>query len=81
MIAHSLSKAAHGRLPVAISKTQQPVDQMSTAPYLEVTDPVITSGDMYIGVPVILLTFVILRVTLLAITLAAPKSTNLMTPL
>src|SRR5437016_3580853 len=52
MIAHSLSKLAQGRLPVAISRITHPRDQMSTAPWRPWFCPRITSGDMYIGVPV-----------------------------
>lgn len=53
MIAHSLSSCAHGLLPVAISRITQPRDQISTAPGLPGFSPLITSGDMYMGVPVI----------------------------
>lgn len=87
MMAHSLSRLAQGRRPVAISKITQPRDQMSTAPALPGFSPLITSGDMYIGVPVIdLLGFVaVISCTsvlpCLAMTLAAPKSTYLIMPL
>jgi len=95
--AHSLSRLAQGRRPVAISKMQQPRDQISRAPCLPLSPPVITesqsdqrkevpSGDMYIGVPVILLRFVRAIVTpafvfpCFAKTLAAPKSENFILP-
>ena len=87
MMAHSLSKFAQGRWPVAISKITQPRDQTSTAPVRPGFSPLITSGDMYMGVPVMdLLALVpaILAISVLpcrAITLAAPKSTYLITPL
>lgn len=86
MIAHSLSRFAHGRRPVAISNTTHPSDQMSTAPALPGFSPLMTSGDMYMGVPVIdLLGFEACRSAASvrpcrAITLAAPKSTYLMMP-
>lgn len=58
MIAHSLSSVLHGRRPVDISRITQPSDQISAAPEWREWDvagksPRITSGDMYIGVPVI----------------------------
>src|SRR6478735_2014638 len=87
MIAHSLSSCAHGLLPVAISRITQPRDQMSTAPGLPGFSPLITSGDIYIGVPVmdrfgIVACFSPASVRpCRAITLAAPKSTYLMIPL
>ena len=52
IIAHSLSKEAQGRRPVAISNMTQPNDQISTAPARPVFSPLMTSGDMYMGVPV-----------------------------
>ena len=52
MMAHSLSRDAHGRRPVAISRITQPSDQTSTAPARPEFSPLMTSGDMYIGVPV-----------------------------
>jgi hypothetical protein len=95
--AHSLSRFAHGRRPVAISKIQQPSDHTSNAPCRPLSEPVMTmvsgadeiyspSGDMYIGVPVILLRLVRAMVTpalvfpCLAKIFAAPKSENLMLP-
>ena len=89
MMAHSLSRLAHGLLPVAISSTTHPRDQISTEPARPGFSPLITSGDMYMGVPVIdLLGFVAVacisaaRVRpCLAMTFAAPKSTYLMIPL
>lgn len=87
MMAHSLSRFAQGRRPVAISRMTHPRLQMSPAPPWPGFSPLITSGDMYIGVPVIdLFCFVVLKsctkVRLCrAMTLAAPKSTYLMTPL
>lgn len=87
MIAHSLSRFAHGRRPVAISRMTQPRDHTSTAPKCPGFSPLMTSGDMYIGVPVMdLLGFVAERSCISvrpwrAITLAAPKSTYLMMPL
>ena len=90
IIAHSLSMCAQGREPDAISAITHPSDQMSTAPgrapgYLP---PLITSGDMYIGVPWMVgwrfIPFgapVTTVLPCLAITLAAPKSTYLITPL
>ena len=90
MIAHSLSRVAHGRRPVAISRTTHPSDQMSTAPrrppFRPSPLPLITSGDMYIGVPVIDFCLAGAGSTCSvlfcrAMTLAAPKSTNLITPL
>lgn len=88
MMAHSLSRDAHGRRPVAISSMTQPRDQTSTAPARPGFSPLMTSGDMYIGVPVIdLLGLAALagsETSVLpwrAMTFAAPKSTYLMTPL
>ncbi|KAH3669596.1 hypothetical protein OGATHE_002408 [Ogataea polymorpha] len=110
MTANSLSRLAHGRLPVAISNKQQPNDQISMAPNLPIVSPLIVSGDMYIGVPVnacVLrpewriefkvavpeplplpplldeppVVFEVLPCAAIAITLAEPKSTNLMTPM
>jgi hypothetical protein len=88
MMAHSLSRLAHGRRPVAISRITHPRDQMSAAPSRPPVSPLITSGDMYIGVPVIDLFGCCVAewsVTSVrpwrAITLAAPKSTYLMMPL
>lgn len=86
MIAHSLSSDAHGRRPVAISSTTQPRDQTSTAPARPEFSPLMTSGDMYIGVPVMDLAFppvsAATKVLLWrAMTLAAPKSTYFITPL
>ncbi len=52
---HSLSKCDQGFLPVAHSKTTQPSDQMSIAPRAPPLSFLITSGDIYIGVPVKLL--------------------------
>lgn len=52
MMAHSLSKLAQGRRPVLISRMTQPRDQMSMAPRRPSLLPLMTSGDMYIGVPV-----------------------------
>jgi len=89
MMAHSLSMEAQGRRPVAISRITQPSDHISTAPCRPVLPPRMTSGDMYIGVPVIE-RWRPWRVALCsaarvrpwrAMSLAAPKSTNLMTPL
>lgn len=60
---------------------------MSTAPALPGLSPLMTSGDIYIGVPVMdLLGFVACKSVAsvrpcLAMTLAAPKSTYLMIPL
>lgn len=87
MIAHSLSRLAQGRLPVAISRMTQPRDHISTAPALPGFSPLITSGDMYMGVPVMdLFGFVTAASPARvrpwrAMTLAAPKSTYLMMPL
>ncbi len=87
MMAHSLSRFAHGLRPVAISKMTHPRDQMSTEPALPGLSPFMTSGDIYIGVPVMdLFGFVSCKSVAsvrpcLAITLAAPKSTYLMMPL
>ena len=89
MIAHSLSRDAHGRRPVAISRITQPRDHMSTAPARPAFSPLITSGDMYIGVPVMDLLalppaplwFATRVLPCRAMTFAAPKSTYLMTPL
>lgn len=99
MIAHSLSRLAQGRRPVLISRMTQPRDQMSIAPRRPSLTPLMTSGDMYIGVPVMDFCFAGAlgragppaargasfggwRVLFWrAITLAAPKSTYLMTPL
>lgn len=87
MMAHSLSRLAHGRLPVTISRITQPSDHISTAPDLPGFSPLITSGDMYMGVPVMdLLGFVAVRSVASvrpcrAMILAAPKSTYLMMPL
>lgn len=87
MMAHSLSRLAHGRRPVAISRITQPRDQISTDPAFPGLSPRITSGDIYIGVPVMdLLGFagIFDSARLLpcrAITFAAPKSTYLITPL
>ena len=52
MMAHSLSKLAQGRRPVLISRMTQPRDQISMAPRRPSLLPLMTSGDMYIGVPV-----------------------------
>lgn len=52
MMAHSLSRFAQGRLPVTISRMTQPRDHTSTAPARPGFSPLMTSGDMYIGVPV-----------------------------
>lgn len=52
MIAHSLSRLAHGRRPVTISRITHPSDQTSIAPWRPSFWPLMTSGDMYIGVPV-----------------------------
>lgn len=89
IIAHSLSMLAQGRRPVAISRMTQPSDQISTAPWRPRLVPRITSGDMYMGVPVIDLCrpcrvaacSAAKVLPCLAMTLAAPKSTNLITPL
>ena len=86
MMAHSLSRFAQGRRPVAISRMTQPSDQMSIEPRRPAVVPVITSGDMYMGVPVMELYFECTAVETrvlpcLAITLAAPKSTYLIIPL
>lgn len=88
IMAHSLSRDAHGRRPVAISRMTQPRDQISTAPARPAFSPLITSGDIYIGVPVIdLLAFPFAAVAVTrvlpcrAMTFAAPKSTYLMTPM
>ena len=88
MMAHSLSRLAQGRRPVAISRITHPRDQMSTAPSRPSEVPLITSGDMYMGVPVILFCFspreLLFPASVLpcrAMILAAPKSTYLMTPL
>ena len=40
--AHSLSRLAHGRRPVAISRIQHPRDQISSAPRRPLSDPVMT---------------------------------------
>jgi len=53
MIAHSLSSDAQGLRPVAISRITHPRDHMSTAPARPGFSPLMTSGDIYIGVPVI----------------------------
>lgn len=86
MIAHSLSRLAHGRRPVAISRITHPRDQTSIAPWRPSFCPLMTSGDMYIGVPVIDLTFAPpvsppMVLPWRAMILAAPKSTYLITPL
>src|SRR5699024_2911512 len=87
MMAHSLSRLAHGLRPVAISRITHPRDQMSTAPARPGFSPLITSGDMYMGVPVIDLLGLVACTSAAsvrpcrAITLAAPKSTYLMMPL
>ena len=95
MMAHSLSRLAHGRRPVLISRMTQPRDQTSMAPWRPSLVPLMTSGDMYIGVPVMDFCLPGKRVvgsarTLWsgwrvlfwrAMTFAAPKSTYLMTPL
>lgn len=52
IMAHSLSKLAQGRRPVLISRMTQPSDQTSMAPRRPSLLPLMTSGDMYIGVPV-----------------------------
>ena len=52
MMAHSLSREAQGRRPVLISRMTQPRDQTSMAPRRPSLLPLITSGDMYMGVPV-----------------------------
>jgi len=52
MIAHSLSRLAQGRRPVLISRMTQPRDQTSMAPRRPSLLPLMTSGDMYMGVPV-----------------------------
>lgn len=52
---HSLSKLDQGFRPVAHSRTTQPKDQISMAPCLPRELFLMTSGDMYIGVPVKLL--------------------------
>lgn len=92
MMAHSLSRDAHGRRPVAISRITQPKDHTSTAPARPEFSPLITSGDMYIGVPVIdfwpagfpgtdgATVFATKVLPWRAMTLAAPKSTYLITP-
>jgi hypothetical protein len=46
-----LGRCSHGLRPVLISKTTQPNDQMSTAPWPLAIPPDTASGDMYIGVP------------------------------
>jgi len=87
MIAHSLSRLAHGLRPVAISRMTHPRDQISTAPARPGFSPLITSGDMYMGVPVMdLLGLVAVRSfarvrPCRAMTLAAPKSTYFTMPL
>src|SRR5271169_4042635 len=40
--AHSLSRFAQGRRPVAISRMQQPRDQISSAPCRPLSEPVMT---------------------------------------
>lgn len=40
--AHSLSRLAHGRRPVAISRMQHPRDQISSAPCRPLSEPVMT---------------------------------------
>ena len=90
---HSLSRLLHGLRPVANSRTTQPIDQISIAPWRPRLSFLMTSGDMYMGVPVRLLLAIpgillgcptrdrwIVR-WLFARTFAAPKSTNLMTPI
>ena len=52
IMAHSLSILAHGRRPVLISRITQPRDQTSMAPRRPSLEPLMTSGDMYMGVPV-----------------------------
>jgi len=90
IIAHSLSRFAQGRRPVAISRITHPRDHTSIAPCWPGILPVITSGDMYMGVPVMVLslpprdmppTSAAKVFPWRAIILAAPKSTYLMTPL
>lgn len=53
MMAHSLSKLDHGRRPVTISRMTHPNDHISPAASCVGFSPIMTSGDMYIGVPVI----------------------------
>ena len=95
MIAHSLSRLDHGLRPVVISRTTQPMDQISAAPRAP-APPLMTSGARYIGVPasefmtagpaspppppLIARVFAIVRLPLM-MTLAAPKSTYLRTEL
>lgn len=96
IIAHSLSKLAQGRRPVLISRITQPRDQISMAPRRPSLDPLITSGDMYMGVPVMDFCLPGARpggpaaegcwsswsvLPWRAIILAAPKSTYFITPL
>lgn len=87
MMAHSLSRLAHGLRPVAISRMTQPRDQISTDPGFPGLSPLITSGDIYMGVPVIdrlgrdVATSAANVRPCRAITFAAPKSTYLMIPL
>ncbi len=96
IIAHSLSKDAQGRRPVLISRMTQPSDQTSIAPWRPSFWPLMTSGDMYIGVPVmdfclpgthgagppLVAEWSGWRVLpWRAMILAAPKSTYLITPL
>lgn len=71
IMAHSLSRDVHGRRPVAISRITQPSDQISTEPARPGFSPLITSGDMYIGVPVIDL-FLLARVAVVAATRVLP---------
>ena len=97
MIAHSLSKDAQGRRPVLISRMTQPSDQTSMAPWRPSFWPLITSGDIYMGVPVMDFCLpgtqgVVPPAAAVwwsgwrvlpwrAMILAAPKSTYLITPL
>lgn len=90
---HSLSKLLHGFRPVTISSIQHPSDQISELPSRPDFSFLITSGAMYMGVPARLLTtpgasvpgalvrlMTFVRAIVLfpfAMTLAAPKSTNL----
>ena len=52
---HSLSRLLQGLRPVAHSRTTQPNDHMSIAPWRPRLLFRMTSGDMYMGVPVRLL--------------------------
>lgn len=84
MMAHSFSADCQGFLPVANSSVMQPTDQMSMAPSCPPGVFLMTSGDMYMGVPFIEpIPAVRVRLIVLcprAMTLAAPKSTSLMMP-